>query len=146
MPAPVLEICVTCSSISVLPSLSPTPLNAHLHHQHPATLPCRSYFHIDDPATELLGYLRHAAGLSYRGPASDILVWHEDGPNDDPAWLEWPEDWPQKTFAELGVEHGDVLVVQEHPNRLARNLRVAPEWLSRATEQDQSEVGSCAMV
>ena len=57
------------------------------------------------------GSLRLIAGLSAHGSTSDIQVWREDGPNCDPTWTELQLDWSAKQWQDLGVAHGDVLVV-----------------------------------
>ena len=60
------------------------------------------------------------------------MVWREGGPNAEPAWDALLVDgWElsDKKLEQLGIGHGDVLVVQEHPNRLPPGLPIVVEWL-----------------
>lgn len=72
--------------------------------------------------------LRWSAGLSAEGPASDLQIWREDGPDDAPVWTELPADWASRTFAQLGLVHGDVLLVQEHSDRMPANTLTAQQF------------------
>ena len=63
-----------------------------------------------------------------------MRVWREGGPNTRPTWEElhvagWEAS--EKPFPELGLAHGDVLVVQEHPSRLPLGIPAAPQWIGR---------------
>lgn len=62
-------------------------------------------------------------------------MWRERGPNAAPTFTELHLDWSVAPFAEQGVAHGNVLLVQQHPSLMARNLLgtsklpTAPEWI-----------------
>ena len=74
---------------------------------------------------------RDGAGLQPDGPCREVRLWREGGPNDAPTWEELKVDgWEASgtTITQVGIGHGDVLVVQEHPNRLPRGLPTAIEW------------------
>ena len=73
--------------------------------------------------------LRRSAGLSQDGSATDVKVWRESGPNYSPTFTELLLDLGVNTWAELGVAHGNVLVVQEHPSRLPKRTAAANDWL-----------------
>ena len=97
--------------------------------------PCRCGFKdLMSPSTgvsSIRSRLRGCAGLPGEGPAKDVKVWRESGPNHAPVWKEVRLDWSVKTCGELGLSHGDVVVVQEHPDRLPDKLphaRTGPEW------------------
>ena len=82
----------------------------------------------------MLQWLRKAAGLPAAGPASELQVWREGGPNIQPTFSPTELDWTVPTWSELGLKHGELLVVQEHPDRLPSDLRhprTCPEWLAR---------------
>ena len=55
--------------------------------------------------------LRAAAGLPEDGPPSEVVVWRDGGPNHAPTWTELRLDWTTKKWSQLGINHGDVLVV-----------------------------------
>ena len=64
-------------------------------------------------------------------------MWLEQGPNSAPIFTELRLDWSVKTFAELGVAHGDVLLVQEHHSRMPHNWSgtskffTGPDWIDK---------------
>lgn len=68
-------------------------------------------FKDSDNAKSMLWWLRGRSGLETVGPASDILVWRETGPNAAPAWTPLQLDWSAKCWGDLNIAHGDVLVV-----------------------------------
>ena len=41
----------------------------------------------------------------------------------------------------LGISEGDVLVMQEHPDRLPADLPTAPEWIAERAARGNAEVG-----
>ena len=64
-------------------------------------------------------------------------MWREDGPNRQPAWTPLTLNKNAKSLGDCGIAHGDVLLVQEHPDRIARGLyglrpaATGPEWLQQ---------------
>ena len=50
-------------------------------------------------------------------------MWLEQGPNGAPTFTELHLDWSVKTFAELGLAHGEVLLVQVVPSRKPRHWK-----------------------
>ena len=80
----------------------------------------------------MLEFLRKLAGLPEQGPADELMVWIEEGPNAAATWSEALLDWSLETCGEVGIGHGDVLVVQEHPSKLPSNAKfalTAPEYI-----------------
>ena len=59
----------------------------------------------------MLQKLRTEVGLPANGPASDLRVWLEGGPNNAPTWTEVKPNWAAGTFVQFGVDYGDVLAV-----------------------------------
>ena len=84
-------------------------------------------------ALDLLGWLRSkGAGLPKNTPGRKVKVWREGGTNAAPTWEVLNVDgWEasDKTVQQVGIGHGDVLVVQEHPDCLPYGLPTAVEWI-----------------
>ena len=56
--------------------------------------------------------LRRAAGLHDGGAIiSDLKMWMETGPSNNPTFREIRLDWGVKMWSELGLKHGDIIVV-----------------------------------
>ena len=86
--------------------------------------------------------LRRKSGLAHIGPGTDVQVWREEGPDQEPRWMDLQLKWEVKSWKELGIQHGDVLVVQEHPSRLGDDHpdeypRTAPEWFKQSPEDQE---------
>ena len=66
---------------------------------------------MNDEVNDVLTMLRKRAGMPGDGPATDIEVWLEGGPNHAPTFTPLHLDFTVETIAELGLVFGDVLVV-----------------------------------
>lgn len=58
------------------------------------------------------------------------MVWREEGPNEEPIWKDVSQEWSAN--GQLWLRHGDVVVVQEHPDELPAGLvypQTGPEWM-----------------
>ena len=81
---------------------------------------------------DLLEFLRANAGLPEAGPGSDLQIWREGGTNATPTWTELKPDWGVASWGRLGLEHGDLLVVQEAEAKLPEavaHTRTGPQWI-----------------
>lgn len=120
----------------------------HVHRQHTTDGTCQQHLILHaccclrcratpvNEVSDLLRTLRQAAMLEPQGPATDLLVWREDGPDQRPTWTQLHLDESSRFLSACGIAHGDVLLVQEHPDRIARTLwGVRPttgrEWLQQ---------------
>lgn len=70
-----------------------------------------AWFEDAEPTDGMLAWLRSKAGLSRRGPGTELQIWRECGACDAPKWDELSLDWRIIKWGNLGVRHGDVLVV-----------------------------------
>ena len=73
----------------------------------------------------MIVWMLRKANLSIENSGSEMQVWRETGPNNQPVWEELDIDWRVRKWGDLGVRHGDVLVVQEHSRLLRGELSIA---------------------
>lgn len=71
-----------------------------------------SWFDADGDSSGLLRWLRFKTGLDVHGRWNDLLVWRENEPDSSrPTWEALELDFRLPLWGQLGVVHGDLLVV-----------------------------------
>ena len=71
----------------------------------------------------------------------DLMMWRIDGPNEDPNFVEVHPDWQASKSSELGLSHGDVIVIQQHPKLVKGDAPTAIEWLRAPQAPVEVKVG-----
>lgn len=66
----------------------------------------------DDEPIQMLCCLRRTVGLPADGPGQEVVIWRETGANSQPNWTPLVLDWNVRSWGQLGVAHGDLLVIQ----------------------------------